>query len=272
VRYDSRAPRWPLSQFITKLWHAESAEPVVTPRERVLPDGSLQIVIGLGDEPGLKGGVLVGARSEAQEIGASFRALVGVHFKPGGAAPFFAVPVSELEGTAAPLDEVWKKTAPELRDRLAEAPDVPSRFAVLESFLVARGTGRLAQHPATAFALRELEGAEAPSISRIVERTGFSQRHFIEVFRRDVGLAPKVYARIVRFQRALAMIRDGAPLELAQVALVCGYSDQSHFANEFKAISGLTPTQYLGTPGRYGNHVPARGQNSPRRGRRGSGE
>jgi methylphosphotriester-DNA--protein-cysteine methyltransferase len=93
----------------------------------------------------------------------------------------------------------------------------------------------------------------------VTDQIGLSQRRFIQVFRDEVGLTPKLFCRIQRFQEVLRRIGKGQQFEWVDVALDCGYYDQAHFINDFQAFSGLNPTAYLAHPrDRNPNHVPIR--------------
>jgi AraC-like DNA-binding protein len=88
----------------------------------------------------------------------------------------------------------------------------------------------------------------------VVARTGASHRRFIQLFRDAVGLAPKRFRRVTRFQRALDSLRIAPEGGLASLALDLGYADQAHLTREFRAMAGLSPTAWraLGSPS---NHV-----------------
>ena len=94
------------------------------------------------------------------------------------------------------------------------------------------------------------------TVGEVAGRTGFSQRRFIQVFRDEVGLPPKLYCRLLRFQEVLSRIEAKQNLDWAGVALNCGYFDQAHLIREFQAFSGLCPTAYLRQRGEHRNHVP----------------
>jgi transcriptional regulator GlxA family with amidase domain len=91
----------------------------------------------------------------------------------------------------------------------------------------------------------------------VARRVGLSQRRFIQVFAAEVGLTPKLYARVKRFQRARALVRGTAPPDWAQLAVECGYFDQAHLIRDFRAFAGLTPEEYLRHRSEYvlHNHV-----------------
>lgn len=98
------------------------------------------------------------------------------------------------------------------------------------------------------------------SIAVTTERVGLSSRRFIELFRRQVGLTPKVFCRVRRFQQVLERVHreevHRGDMEWAQVALACGYYDQSHFIHDFRSFSGLTPCEYRAAATPHLNHVP----------------
>jgi len=84
---------------------------------------------------------------------------------------------------------------------------------------------------------------------------GISHRRFIEVFHRAVGLTPKRFCRIRRFQRVLREAHQAPAIRWTDVAAMCGYSDQAHLIHDFRAFSGLTPAEYTARRTRHQNHT-----------------
>lgn len=108
-----------------------------------------------------------------------------------------------------------------------------------------------------AYALGEFRRLpHARTIAEVTRRVGLSPRRFIQVFKEEVGLTPKLFCRVRRFQKAIRRVYRGETVDWADVALACGYFDQAHFIKDFRAFSGLTPAAYLARPGRHPNHVP----------------
>jgi len=264
-------PQPPLSDFIEILWYHEApAQPHA--RERLLPMGQMELVIDLledrsetydrQDRPQTyRGGLLIGAHSEYFSIDTAQAAkVIGAHFKPGGMAPFLGLPAGELHNMNLSLDDLWGAMAGELRNRLLEAGTLDAQFRALEQALLARARRSMQYHPAVAFALRHFQ--RVPHISTIADvsgQIGLSQRRFIEVFRDQVGLTPKLFCRVRRFQEVLRMIHDGSydrRSDWTQIALACGYYDQAHFIHDFRAFSGLNPSAFLARGGGRMNHVP----------------
>src|SRR5262249_23732727 len=156
------------------------------------------------------GAVVRGAYGEFLVIDPTQHAsMSGVHFRPGGAAPFLGTAPGDLTGAHADLEPLWGRSAVELRERLCTANTPAERFAVLERMLTARltrppGRPRAGPTPPPPFAPAEAR------VRDVAARVGLSQRRFIRVFADEVGLTPKLYGRVRRFQRARAMVRPGA--------------------------------------------------------------
>ena len=248
-------PRPPLSDHVAFFW-AFDAYGGPHARERVLPTATSELVVALSDDRVHP--VICGAHSESFVIDIASRpALIGVHFKPGTAVPFLKMPANELCNTRVFLDALWGGAAPELRERLLEARTWPARFHVLERALLAQLTGPTRRHPAVAFALSAIQAVpHARTIGQLTERIGLSSRRFIEVFSAEVGLTPKLFCRVHRFQQVLAMIERDEHIDWTDVALACGYYDQAHFIHDFRAFSGINPTAYVRVRGPQRNHIP----------------
>ncbi len=248
-------PRPPLSGLIEFFW-AYDAYGAGHPRERVLPGPVSELVVVLrGARPGT---VFCGAQSESFVIETADRpALLGVHFKPGGAFPFLRrMPADELHNQRVSLDAIWGADARALQERLQEAATPRARFRILEAALLARLSGPPVRHPAVAYALAAMDAAPMRTIGDITDRIGLSARRFIEVFTAEVGLTPKLYCRVRRFQEVLMRVHGAADVDWTDVALTCGYYDQAHFIHDFRAFSGLSPTAYLRARARDRGHVP----------------
>jgi AraC-like DNA-binding protein len=263
-------PPLPLSEFVALFWLYEGYRQPHK-KERLLPDGSMEMVVNLREDQVrmydphaagkfevLRGSIIVGAHSEFFVIDtAEQHSVIGVHFKPGGAFPFFDVPAGELHNRHLSLEALWGGGAGELRERLLEAGTPRAMFAVLEQALLARAAWRLEHHPAVKFALRQFHGLpHTRTIAEVAGQIGLSAKRFIEVFNGEVGLTPKLFCRVRRFQRALRSIGQGAPVEWAAVAADCGYFDQAHFIRDFRAFSGINPSAYLAQRTEHLNHVP----------------
>jgi AraC-like DNA-binding protein len=231
-------PRPPLSDFVDMFWLCEGYAPPHE-KERLLPDGSMGLVINLREDKlrvydrqntdqfrSFRGCVISGPHSEFFVLDtAQQSSVMGVHFKPGGAFPFFNLPADELHGVHVSLDTLWGARAGDLREQLLEAKTPAAKFRVLEKALLAQAARPLARHPAVAFGLNEFQGVpHTRTISDVTEQIGLSPKRFIQVFSEEVGLTPKLFCRVRRFQRVLGLIGRRQRVEWADVALAAAIS------------------------------------------------
>jgi AraC-like DNA-binding protein len=270
--YLEHTPAPPLNRFVRMLWYARTPQPGCI-RERVLPTGRVQVILNLArdflldcpeGQPAVRSApsMVVGARTIYEIVDTSDMAdLIGIVFEPGG-FPLFASDAADLfSDRNVDLEDVWGGQARGVRDRLREISSPEARIECFESFLTHAFAARLQQprplrHCAVAYALREF--GQVPTISTVrdvARSTGWSERRFSSIFREEVGLAPKVWCRVQRFQRAVQQLHAGVDVPWSELALDCGYYDQSHFANEFRAFSGVDVTTYSACKTRWANHI-----------------
>lgn len=262
-----RIPQPPLSDFVDLIWYHEG-QPLPHTKERLLPTGTIELVVNLAEEQTLvydknlrcqkhEGVVFCGVHTEYFVIDAeSQEKVMGVHFKPGGAWPFLGVPAWELKNIHLNAGDLWGKLARNLRADLLAARSLPEKFQVVERFLWNKLLRSINRHPAVTYALQQMRRTDR-SVREITEAIGLSQRRFIELFDNQVGLTPKVYSRIMRFQTAVQKIASSSlDPDWPRIALDCGYFDQSHFIKDFHAFSGINPTTYRAKCSPHLNHVP----------------
>ncbi len=268
--YQAYVPVSPLNRFIDVLIYFERAEHAHTV-DRFLPNGDTEILIDFHDTP-----QFIYDNSSLKEIQACNRVwasgvrtepitipsgngatMMVVSFKKGMAAPFFPFPMDEISDAVVDAELIWGKDFADLRERLLDERNVARRFAIVEEFLLDAFAARMDINPCVEFAVNEMaQRPDGISIARMNEKIGYSQKHFIEIFRRSVGVTPKSYLKIMRFQKAIRTIDSAASIEWDMIAQDCGFYDQSHFINDFRHFSGFTPEQYSQIHKNYQNYVP----------------
>jgi AraC-like DNA-binding protein len=229
-------------------------------KERILPMASTELVINLGSGRTADAGIH-GPHTEWSIIERTAQdELLGIHFNSGGAFPFLNLPLGELHGADVTLAEVWgEQTAGDLICRLHESQTIGMKFQILEQFLMRVLANPLSHHPAVSFAMKEFQKDPGlMSSASMAERVGFSQRHFIQIFRDEVGITPKLFCRVERFQQVIRKVALQTSVDWTDVALSCGYFDQSHFNHDFRKFSGLSPTEYLELRTDHLSHVQIR--------------
>jgi len=268
-----RPPKPGLRPFVKTLW---ASDPTDSPRsggaerERVLPTGEMHLVFRLSDQPlrvydsaadpagrTLGYAIVGGVRASfyVKDITQPVRS-VGAQLHPGASALLFGAPAGELAGRHTPLGDLWGASATEARGRLVEAGDPARQIDLLESLLAARLPRVHALHPAVAHALERF--ATDARVGDVVREAGWSHRWFIALFRRAMGLSPKVYSRLLRFQGAVRRAASDQEASWADVALDAGYSDQPHFNREFREFAGVTPGEYRALSPWLSYHLPIR--------------
>ncbi len=266
-------PKPPLSDFIAMFWYYEATAIAPSAKERLLPSGTVEFVIRLAKDSTqvfnagdltksetFFGSIVTGPQAKYFILDKSEQdTLMGIHFKPGGAFPFFGVPANELQDQHVSLSDLWGARAEDLRSQLLEAGTVEARFFTLERYMLEAVSRPLVRHSAVHFALRRFcSSADVTAVGDIADEVNISQRRLSQIFAEQVGLAPKLYHRVARFQNVLHILqrRSEKNVDWAELALSCGYFDQAHFNHDFQSLSGLTPTTYLSRRTEHLNHVP----------------
>jgi len=267
MRYWQLKPAGWLSAHVDLLW-ASRRDALPHRFEWLLPSGCADLVIPLHDDAvlrvsgdrieRLRGGVFQGA-CDAAVLRATGGAadVVGVHFRPGGAVGLFGDAAREATGLNVALADfpcggaLW-------RERLLAEPAPPRRLRLLESLLSER-LARARVDPLVAGVIDRLEADSGfVRIDELRRQTGLGATRFIERFREQVGLTPKRYARVRRFNRALDELAAPSPPSLADLALATGHADQAHFAHEFRRFAGVPPSAYRPAAPDQPRHRPER--------------
>lgn len=208
-----------------------------------LPDGTTTLIFRLLDDAHADLSV-VGPRTHAlyKRTGAA-RAVLRIVFQPGGAYPFFGVRVEELADRLVPLRDLWGESADSLLEKLVHARSNAQRLAEMNTTLADKLHGPGVFEPsgvaAVKAALVQL-AAQTATIHEVAGNLNMSERNLRRAFSAVVGLSPKRYARIMRFQRALARARLGKP-SWSEIAVGSGYFDQAHMCADFRELAHASP-------------------------------
>jgi len=249
-------PAPPLDRYIECFWWSHRDEPQ-DDSEHMLPSGGAQLLFALHERPiscrpssaehasAWSGSMVHGPQSSYYVAGAKPRGgIVGVSFRPGAAGSVLGASMAELADRHMALEAIWGSRGVDLQHRLMAAADPNTMFRILEQSLSARIHRPLLVHPAVAQALASRPGEGSARVDDVQRASGYSPRHFIALFRSAVGLNPKHYYRIRRFNSAVRSLAAGRGQGLGDIAAAVGYSDQSHLTREFREFAGVAPTQY----------------------------
>ena len=213
----------PLTRLPGVAWEVTASEPY-----RVLPDGCTDLI--------WMGGRLVVAGPDtratvSEPCGAP---TVGLRFAPGTGPAVFGVAAWELRDTRLPLHELWPEPeVRELEERLAAGAGAAS---LLEEAAAGHAGAQGSGDGASRWVASELDRGTA--VAEVARRLGITERHLYRRSLEAFGYGAKTLQRILRLQRALTSVRRGSPAVIA--ALDAGYADQTHFAHDVRALTGVS--------------------------------
>jgi AraC-like DNA-binding protein len=268
MAFTTLVPAAPLHAPVRMLWDWHF-EPSAFRLERILPQPGSSLILNLLEDQTRvysddaerhcersPGAVYSGQFTRSFVIDSREQvAVMGVMLRPGGACAFLRERMDLLGNRHVALEDLVGSSGRALRERLLDAPDAGSRLAVLADWLLRRFRER-PLHPAVHQALATFE--RSPCVERIgglVDASGLSARRFGTLFREQVGVGAKQYARLKRFRTVVASVQRGERIEWAHVAADCGFHDQPHLVREFRAFAGMTPGAYATQRGQYANHI-----------------
>jgi AraC-like DNA-binding protein len=267
VNFLRYSPAAPLDRYVRCFWWSRRDAPQ-NYSEHMLPSGGVHLIFALHDIPiacvpdpsstrtiewshtlvhGPQWNYYIAGPKPRGEV-------VGVAFRPGAAGAVLGVPMTDLADHHVTLSTLWGKRGQELHQRMMAAVDPMEIFGILERDFSACIQHSLLMHPAIAHALKSWSPTWPPArVSDVQLESGYSPRHFIGLFRSAIGLTPKHYYRIQRFNSVLRYLASGRNGDLAEIAALAGYSDQAHLTRDFREFAGITPTQYR--PGGSDRHL-----------------
>jgi len=226
---------------------------------RELPHAEGVFIVNLGEPISITGG-----NGERLTLNAGEAFVAGAHLRPAlshsagsqaGIHVFLplatlrlllGMPMHEIADRVVPLDAILGRAARELGDALAAADGRDHRIDLLDEALRRRLHGIEPPNGQQHHALRLLRARPDLDISAIATEIGWSRKHMADRVRDAIGVGPRAFRRLLRFQTLTGLIAQEADRpDWAGLAAEAGYFDQSHMIREFREFSGLSPTAYL---------------------------
>jgi len=236
THYREFAPSDRLKQFVDCFW---TVDPAGAHQEYpVLPDGCVDIVYSPSVARGLQ---LVGTMTTARKFAISAGDVqFGVRFRPAMSRSFLPLPGLDTLDQLIALSDVWGAPAGRLAEQIAEARSAEQCIGLIEARLANPTDITVVQRICTSI----VEQSGQLRIDDLAFHAGFSTRQLRRLFLEQVGLSPKHFCRVIRFQSSLSRLSKRGRADWVQVAVDCGYYDQAHFINEFRQFSGYTPGEF----------------------------
>ena len=257
--YQQVSPGGLLAAYVDCFWMLKAPAHLLPERERRPVDGRVEALFhfngaykhfladGHRGTPVLHRSVLLGQRSQGYVVEPAGDAhYVMVRFRPGGLAPFLPPPVHELTDQAVDLDLIWGHAVKEWEEQLFNAPSFEHCQEILTRILLSRFEDRPHQRVIQAAVQRIDALGGNVSMRALADELGWSQKHLERLFAQAVGLSPKHYARIARFQHlSRCAARPHPGLTLGRLAADFGYYDQSHLVREVTNLAGMAPREFF---------------------------
>jgi AraC-like DNA-binding protein len=254
MEYREWPPHPALRPFVRAYWVLRGSEGEAQPQP-VLPDGASELIVHRA-RPFYRHTAAQGVERQSERLfvgqmrvpvvlqaeGAAD--VVAVRFRPHGAYALFGCPqhvYADAIPDAEALEMPWLTAA---MRRAQEAESAQAAIACLEEALLRRVPGRLRHDPRVRAALAAIERSEGDiRVETAAAHAGSGRRHLERLFREEVGIGPKVFARLVRFQAAAARVIGEPEVPLVRVSGESGYFDQSHMIRDFLAFAGSSPDE-----------------------------
>ncbi|MDQ7815580.1 MAG: helix-turn-helix domain-containing protein [Melioribacteraceae bacterium] len=248
-----------LSKYIKNYFIVETDNPIdFLPNERVYPCGYATMVFHYGSpsifqkkdsskyiEPNL---VICGQQTSYYDLSLSGKTgMILIVFRPHGVKSFFNFPITELLNENLSLQDLINNETIELEDKLFNSPNNRQRITHLENFLIKRLIHNN-EFERVEHAIEIIENSKGQIKAQdIAHEVCLGIKQFERTFSKYVGINPKKYASIIRFQNVIQMKRKHKNSSMFQLAFDNGYYDQSHFIHDFKSLTGFTPKAFFNT-------------------------
>ncbi len=256
MNYQVYNPSQELQAFVKCFWSLEGEAAAEPGRQRVLPDGCMEMIFHYGDlyrQYFEDGSSIIQPRSfvfgqitrfiEIAPTGIS--GMISARFLPEGFAPFITIPVTRLQEKANPIDEVFGEKGKQLEDAVINASSNAERIRIIESFLISR-----LSEPQTIDAITKncveviMRSQGQLDVTELAGGLNTSRRNIERKFISVIGMSPKQLARAVRLQATLKMLEQKKFTSLTSLAYENGYYDQAHFIKDFKEFTGMSPKSF----------------------------
>lgn len=261
MKYQTFQPHPDLKSLINFYWTLEVPEEENAEKQRIIPDGCLEMAFILGDDIKrfVSGDAFI-LQPRAMVLGQTIKPFYiqptgyvntfAISFFPYGFANFISEPIKNLVDKETPLDQLFDQGAAKaLEQRIIQSADTQERIHVIEDFLFATLNEKATIDNIVARTVDVLLSTNgSASISTILENDVSKRRQLERQFQKQIGISPKQLGRVIRLQTALKILLNEEGESLTSIAYESDYYDQSHFNKDFKEFTGINPSDFLDNP------------------------
>lgn len=258
MNYNFAQPSKKLKPYIKQYWGLENAlKEGEQHTQRIIPSGLPELILYLDHKPiactknrSLEDSFLLnGQQNDFYDILISDNlSIFSILFTPQGISQFFSLPVNELQNNSVPLKYINKDLCTELEFKLAKENTFQQKVNTVEECLC-----KLLHNNEKGFEFRRMSDAIEQiratkgnvDIDTLVSNACLSRKQFERIFSEYIGISPKQYLKTIRLQATIHFKSSHKNVSLTELTYENGYYDQSHFINDFKTMTGLTPKQFF---------------------------
>jgi AraC-like DNA-binding protein len=258
VSYYIAKPSQILSQYVKQYWAIEDCLPCGTEHiQRIVPNGLMELMFYIGDKPKSlsdskqisENTILSGQQRSYYDIVVTGRlSLFSISLQPYAARLIFDMPSCEFFDQNVPVKYFLKNKIVELESEIYESSSFEEKVCIVEKFLLDQIRNGKQEYEINRIKnsislINQSKGLV--SIDVLSNTACLSRRQYERVFAEYIGSSPKQFLRTLRFQNTLFEKQLNQKINLTELAFTCGYYDQAHMINDYKLLSGKTPSQYF---------------------------
>jgi AraC-like DNA-binding protein len=259
MNYQTFQPHTDLKSLVSCYWTLEVPAPNASQRQRIVPDGCIEMAFILGDD--------IKRYTSDEEFILQPRTMIlgqtlepfyieptgyvntfAVRFYPYGFANFVSEPINNLANKETPIDILFDQNiATELEYNIVHATGTKQRIDIIERFLLSRLNNQATIDNIVKMTIDALLATNGSASIKTILQDDLSKRRQLERnFIKQIGVSPKQLAKVIRLQAALKRMLNGNPESLTNIAYESDYFDQAHFTKDFKEFTGINPKEFLG--------------------------
>lgn len=258
MNYNFAQPSEKLKPYIKQYWALNN---ILTNGEkytqRIIPNGLPELILYLGPKPKAHTGnrsledhfLLNGQQNDYYDILISDSlSIFSILFTPHGISQFFTLPINELQNNSVPLKYINKDLYEELESKLSKEISFPEKVNIVEGCLskLLKNNDREYEFKRITSTIQDIRLAKGNiDIDTLASNACLSRKQFERIFTEYIGISPKQYLKTIRLQATIYFKSRHKSSSLTELAYENGYYDQSHFINDFKILTGLTPKQFF---------------------------
>lgn len=263
MNYQVYTPSPELQSFVKCFWTLEDEASKTPQRQRVVPDGCMEMIFHYGDlyrQCFEDGSSAIQPRSfifgqitsyiEIEPTGVS--GIISARFLPDGLSPFLDIMVSELENKAVSLAGLFGEKGKSLEERVIAATDNAERIRIIEEFLLSLLADPKTIDTVTKACVDVIVHSQGQiGMVELADKMNVHRRNMERKFIAAIGMSPKQLSRVVRLQATLKMLQQQNFTSLTSLAYENGYYDQAHFIKDFREFTGMSPKSFYADNLRY---------------------